>query len=169
IEDGERRLDTYSHVEHTVGYCHTDELFKYVLDDSSRGAFTGLVRVDEGAVKTEAYQSNRNIVGSGEARMYSKPQLEIYNDDVKCSHGTAIGRLDEMQLFYMRSRGLAEEEAKLLLKQAFLSDVIEKVRLSHLRERLTYLVERRFAGGEDACLSCKGQESCGEVDLNIEY
>lgn len=169
IEDGDRRLDTYSHVEHAVGHCHTDELFKYVLEGRSRGAFTGLVKVDEGAVKTEAYQSNRNIVGSDEARMYSKPQLEIYNDDVKCSHGTAIGRLDEMQLFYMRSRGLAEEEARLLLKQAFLSDVIDRIRLSHLRERLTYLVERRFARAGDSCVSCKGQESCGEIDLNLNY
>ncbi|MDE5774640.1 MAG: SufD family Fe-S cluster assembly protein, partial [Muribaculaceae bacterium] len=149
--------------EHKAGHCHTDELFKYVLDDRSRGAFTGMIRVDEGSAGTEAYQSNRNIVGSREARMYSKPQLEIYNDDVKCSHGSAIGRLDELQLFYMQTRGLPESEARLLLKQAFLSDVIERVRMSHLRERLTYLVERRFAGGDDSCAGCQSYSDCGST------
>lgn len=160
IEDKTRHLDTYSFVDHATGYCHTDELFKYVLDDEARGAFTGLVKVEEGAVKTEAYQSNRNIVGSDSARMMSKPQLEIYNDDVKCSHGTAIGRLDEMQLFYMRTRGIEEKDARLLLKQAFLNDVIDKVRLPQLRERLTHLVERRFTGEEASCASCASADDC---------
>lgn len=160
IEDDERQVDTYSHVEHAAGHCYTDELFKYVVDDRSKGCFTGLVKVDEGASGTEAYQSNRNLVGSDEARMYSKPQLEIYNDDVKCSHGSATGRLDELQLFYMRTRGLDEQEARLLLKQAFLSDVIDKVKMPHLRERLTYLVERRFAGGDASCAGCQSSEGC---------
>lgn len=156
IADADRQVDTYSNVEHAVGRCDTDELFKYILEDRALGAFTGLVKVDEGAVGTEAYQANRNIVGSDEARMFSKPQLEIYNDDVKCSHGTAIGRLDEMQLFYMRTRGLSEAEAKLLLKQAFLSDVIAKVRLEQLRDRLVHLVENRISGGCASCATCPG-------------
>ena len=129
IEDRDRHLDTYSRVEHKKGHCKTDELFKYVLDDNAVGAFTGLIKVEQGADKTEAYQNNRNIVGSDTARMYSKPQLEIYDDDVKCSHGTAIGQLDEMQVFYMRTRGLSEQTAKFLLKQAFMSDIIEGVSL----------------------------------------
>lgn len=154
IEDRQRRLDTYSYVNHAVGHCDTQELFKYVVDDEATGNFTGRIFVAEGAVKTNAEQANRNIVGSPSARMYSKPQLEIYNDDVKCSHGTAIGQLDEMQLFYMRTRGLDEATAKLLLKQAFMSDVIAGVRLKGLQERLHLLVEKRFAGESGSCADC---------------
>lgn len=154
IEDESRRLDTYSRISHEVGECNTDELFKYVVDDDALGAFSGLIYVAEGASKTEAYQANRNLVGSPEARMYSKPQLEIYNDDVKCSHGTAIGQLDEKQLFYMMTRGIAEDEARLILKQAFMADVIDGISLSPLRDRLKIMVERRFAGEKSACSSC---------------
>lgn len=154
IEDKSRTLETYSRVEHISKHCHTDELFKYVVDDDARGSFEGMVYVAPGAEKTEAYQSNRNIVGSERARMYSKPQLEIYNDDVKCSHGSAVGQLDAMQVFYMRTRGLSEQTARLLLKQAFMSDVIEGIRLEPLRERLRMMVERRFAGEEAGCRAC---------------
>ncbi len=154
IEDSSRRLDTYSKISHDVPDCKSDELFKYVVDDSAMGTFEGLIYVAEGACRTEAYQSNRNLVGSSEARMYSKPQLEIYNDDVKCSHGTAIGQLDEMQLYYMMTRGIPEEEARLILKQAFMADVIEGVSLQPLRDRLKLMVERRFAGEKSACASC---------------
>lgn len=154
IEDAERRLDTFSEIRHEAPACHTDELFKYVVDGRANGAFTGLIYVAPGAEKTEAYQSNRNLVGSAEARMFSKPQLEIYNDDVKCSHGSATGQLDELQLFYMRTRGIDESTARLLLKQAFMADVIDGVRLDALRERLTRLVERRFAGEAGSCAGC---------------
>ncbi len=155
IEDCKRHLDTYSRIEHRVKHCHTDELFKYVVDDEAVGAFAGLVHVLPGADKTEAYQSNRNIVGTDTARMFSKPQLEIYADDVKCSHGTAIGQLDEKQVFYMQTRGIPEATAKLLLKQAFMSDVIDCVRLDGLKDRLHMLVERRFAGGSANCNTCR--------------
>lgn len=157
IADGERRIDTYTKVDHDFGNCHTDELFKYSADDKAICAFTGLVRVDYGAEKTEAYQSNRNLIGSNEARIFSKPQLEIYNDDVKCSHGSATGQLDEMQLFYMQTRGLTEADAKLLLKQAFMADVIETVRIDGLKERLTHIVERRFAGEQAGCQDCSNR------------
>lgn len=154
IEDDNRRLDTYSRISHDVPECNTDELFKYVVDDDAMGAFAGLIYVAEGAVKTEAYQSNRNLVGSDRAKMHSKPQLEIYNDDVKCSHGTAIGQLDEKQLFYMMTRGISEQQARLMLKQAFMSDVIDGISLPPLRDRLKLMVERRFAGEQTACASC---------------
>ncbi|MDE7081384.1 MAG: Fe-S cluster assembly protein SufD [Muribaculaceae bacterium] len=157
IADRERMIDTYSHVDHQHGHCHTEELFKFSVDDKARCAFTGLVKVAHGAEKTEAYQSNRNLIGSHEARMHSKPQLEIYNDDVKCSHGSATGRLDEMQLFYMRTRGLDESEARLLLKQAFMADVIDKVAIPGLRERLIHMVERRFAGESAGCHDCHSE------------
>lgn len=166
IEDKKRHLDSYSKVDHLKKNCHTDELFKYVLDDESTGAFCGLVYVKQGADKTEAYQSNRNIVGSDKARMFSKPQLEIYDDDVKCSHGAATGQLDETQVFYMRTRGIPEYVAKLLLKQAFMADVIEGIRIPALKDRLQLLVERRFSGHSLNCASCRSacseekEESC---------
>lgn len=154
IEDKDRVLDNYSHIDHRSPRCHTDELFKYVVDDTSKGSFIGTIYVAPGAVETEAYQNNRNLVGSDGARMYSKPQLEIYNDDVKCSHGSATGQLDQLQIFYMRSRGLSEDEAKLLLKQAFMADVVDSVKIESLRDRLHLLVEKRFAGEEATCGEC---------------
>ena len=154
IADKERIIDTYSYVSHDMPHCNTEELFKFSVDDAARCAFTGMVKVATGAVGTEASQSNRNLIGSDEARMHSEPQLEIYNDDVKCSHGSATGRLDEMQLFYMRTRGLSEDEARLLLKQAFMSDVIDKVDVPGLRDRLTHMVQRRFAGESAGCHDC---------------
>lgn len=154
IEDNSRKVSTYSHISHLVPRCKSEELFKYTLDDEARGAFTGRIHVAPGAVKTEAYQSNRNLVGSVRAKMTSRPELEIYNDDVKCSHGTAIGQLDAGQLFYMRTRGLDEEQARMLLKQAFMADVIDKVRVGSLRDRLRMLVERRFSGETSACKTC---------------
>lgn len=160
IEDRKRHLDNYSRIEHSVADCTTDELFKYVVDDNATGAFAGLVLVKKGADRTEAYQSNRNLVGSDAARMYSKPQLEIYNDDVKCSHGTATGQLDGMQVFYMRTRGIPEAEARLLLKQAFMADVVEGIRLAPLRDRLHLLLERRFAGADPGCASCRTSGHC---------
>lgn len=155
IEDCCRQLDTYSIVEHTFPGCHTDELFKYVVEDEAVGTFSGLVKVYKGASKTEAFQTSRNIIGSDGARVYSKPTLEIYDDDVKCSHGSAIGQLDQKQIFYMRTRGLSEETAKFLLKQAFMVDVIDKISMPDFRMRLHSLVEKRFAGGERNCSSCK--------------
>lgn len=157
IADKDRVIDVYSRIDHETGHCKTDELFKFSVDDNARAGFTGLVRVAPHAEKTEAYQSNRNLIGSDDARMFSKPQLEIYNDDVKCSHGSATGRLDENQLFYMRTRGLAEEQAKLLLKQAFMADVVDKVEIPGLRERLTQMVERRFAGESAGCHDCNSE------------
>lgn len=154
IADGERVIDNFSKVKHDFGHCITDELFKYSVDGRARCSFTGLIRVAEGAEKSEAYQSNRNLIGSNEGRMFSKPQLEIYNDDVKCSHGSATGRLDEMQLFYMRTRGISEMTSRLLLKQAFMADVIDKVNIPGLKERLTLMVERRFAGEAAGCHDC---------------
>lgn len=155
IEDCCRQIDTYSVVKHSKPGCHTDELFKYVVDDEAMGAFSGLIKVNKGASKTEAYQSNRNIIGNDGARVYSKPTLEIYDDDVKCSHGSAIGQLDEKQIFYMRTRGLSENEARFLLKQAFMADVINRISLQDFKGRLHTLVEKRFAGESRGCTSCR--------------
>lgn len=164
IEDEDRHLDTYSLIRHNKPHCDSNELFKFLLDDKSSGVFSGRIYVAPHACGTSAYQSNRNIVGSAEARMYSKPQLEIYNDDVKCSHGTAIGQLDETQIFYMRARGLSEETARMLLKQAFMSDIIEGVRLQSLKDRLRMLVEKRLAGADASCSTCNAD--CHSVTIS---
>ena len=163
IEDRDRIVSTYTRIDHLVPNCKSNELFKFSIDDNASGAFTGRIYVAEGAVKTEAYQANRNLVGKPDAKMFSKPQLEIYNDDVKCSHGCAIGQLDPMQVFYMRTRGLTDEEARMLLRQAFMSDVIAAVDVPLLRDRLQRLTERRFAGLESACSGCYGR--CHEPEI----
>ena len=141
---------------HTAKGGHTDELFKYVLDDKAVGSFSGLIKVEPEADKTEAYQSNRNVLASTEARMFSKPQLLIDCDDVKCSHGSSIGQIDQNALFYMRSRGIHEHEARLMLMQAFMNDVIDGVRLESLKDRLRHLVGSHILGNSASCHDCAG-------------
>jgi Fe-S cluster assembly protein SufD len=124
------------------------------LDEEAIGAFSGRIIVAKDAQKTEAYQNNRNLLGSRNCRMFSKPQLEIYADDVKCSHGMTTGQLDETALFYMRSRGIPKEEAVLLLKFAFTNDVIQGIRIEGLRDRLKLLIDKRFRGELVKCQGC---------------
>ena len=155
ILDKEQHVDTYTHITHAVPRCKSNELFKNVLNDQAVGAFSGRILVKEGADKTEAYQSNRNLCATREARMYSKPQLEIYADDVKCSHGMTTGQLDEEAIFYMRSRGISLDEARMLLSVAFTSEVIDHVRVEALRDRLHRLVEKRFRGELAKCAGCR--------------
>lgn len=154
--------DNSSVVRHLAPHCGSRQLFKYVLDESSTGAFEGSILVTPHAPFTEAYQSNKNILASPEAKMHTRPQLEIYNDDVKCSHGATTGQLDQEALFYMRTRGIPEQEAKTMLMQAFMTDVIDTVRMEGLRDRLRHLVEKRFAGAEAMCGECKATCHKGE-------
>ena len=154
IQDQNQQVDTYTHITHASPRCRSTELFKNVLNDQAVGAFSGRITVREGAQKTEAFQTNRNMCMTHEARMYSKPQLEIYADDVKCSHGMTTGQLDEQALFYLQSRGISREEASMLLSVAFTSDVIDNVRLEPLKDRLHYLVEKRFRGELAQCAGC---------------
>ncbi|MDR0348457.1 MAG: Fe-S cluster assembly protein SufD [Tannerella sp.] len=155
ILDRQQQLDTYSHITHAAPDCTSVELFKNVLNNQSTGAFSGRISVEKDAQKTIAYQTNRNMCMTPEARMYSKPQLEIYADDVKCSHGMTTGQLDEQALFYMQSRGLSAEEARMMLSVAFTSDVIDYVRLNMLKTRLHRLVEKRFRGELARCADCR--------------
>ncbi len=155
IADKSQMVDTYTHIDHAVSHCQSNELFKYVLNDEARGAFSGRILVRHGAQKTEAYQSNKNLCASPQAKMYTKPQLEIYADDVKCSHGATVGQLNQTALFYMRSRGISEVEARMLLMFAFTNDVIEQVRLEALKDRLRQLVEKRFRGELAKCAGCQ--------------
>ena len=154
IASNRQHVDTRSFVSHNVPRCKSNQMFKYVLGDDAVGAFAGKVLVKEGCPRVEAYQGNRNLCTSPSARMYTKPQLEIYTDDVKASHGTTIGQLDQEALFYMRTRGVGLEEAQKLLMRAFMSDVIDGVRLEVLRDRLHFLVEKRFDGTLSACNAC---------------
>jgi len=144
IADREMHIDNNTSVNHRSGRCQSNQLFKYVLEDNADGAFEGSILVAPGAKFTEAYQSNRNILASKTARMHTKPQLEIYNDDVKCSHGATTGQLDENALFYMQARGIPRDEARTMLMQAFMVDVIDTVAIEGLRDRLRHLVENRF-------------------------
>ncbi len=154
VASAAQHIDNHTFISHNAPRCVSNEMFKYVLADHAIGAFAGKILVKENCPRTVAYQGNRNLVASASAKMYSKPQLEIYTDDVNCSHGSATGQLDEEALFYMRSRGISEAEARQLLMQAFMSDVIDAVRLPALKDRLHHLVEKRFRGQLATCGEC---------------
>lgn len=154
VVDNGQTGDNSAVVRHHAARCRSEQTFKYLVDRQGRGAFEGLICVDEGAVATEAFQNNRNMIADEGCRMHARPQLEIYCDDVKCSHGSATGQLDERALFYMRSRGIPETEARTMLMNAFMADVIDSVRLEPLRDRLRHIVERRLAGDNVHCQSC---------------
>lgn len=158
IGSDDMHIDNQSAVIHRAGRCRSNQIFKYVLDDRSTGAFEGSIVVAPGARFTEAYQSDRNLLASPDARMHTRPQLEIYNDDVKCSHGAATGRLDGEALFYMQTRGIPVAEARTMLMQAFLLDVVDTVDIPGVADRLRHLVERRFSDGA-SCEGCAGNKS----------
>lgn len=154
IGDGEQHTDNHTVVNHNVPNCVSKELFKYVLNDASKGAFSGRVFVAKDAQKTAAYQTNKNICVGKDAKMFTEPQLEIYADDVKCSHGASTGQMDETALFYLRSRGIPEAEAKMLLMFAFVNDVIENIRIDSLQDKIKLMVEKRFRGESSLCKGC---------------
>lgn len=154
IADGKQHVDNHTFIDHAVSDCTSHELYKYVLDDEAIGAFAGKVLVREGAQHTDSQQTNRNLCLTRSARMYTQPQLEIYADDVKCSHGATVGQLDEDALFYMQQRGISLSEARQLLMRAFVGEVIDGVRLEALRDRLHHLVEKRFRGELGKCGDC---------------
>ena len=155
IADKQQHVDNNTLITHKVPHCTSNELYKYVLDDKSTGAFAGRVLVEHGAQKTTSQMTNQNLTATKEARMYTQPMLEIYADDVKCAHGSTVGQLNNAALFYMRQRGISLKEAKLLLQNAFINEVIDKMQLEPLRDRLHYLVEKRFRGELNKCDGCK--------------
>lgn len=154
IADKNEWIDNHTFIDHKVPDCTSNELFKYVLDDRSVGAFAGKVLVREGAQHTSSRQVNRNLCVTKEAHMYTQPQLEIYADDVKCSHGATVGQMDEDALFYMQQRGISLKEARLLLMFAFVNEVIDNIRMDALKDRLHRLVEKRFRGELSKCQGC---------------
>lgn len=155
IADKTQRVDNNTLIDHQVPHCTSNELYKYVLDDDAVGAFAGRVLVRHDAQKTNSQETNNNLVAAKTARMYTQPELEIYADDVKCAHGCTVGQLNDAAMFYMRQRGISEKEAKLLLEFAFVNEVIDKMELAPLRERLHILVEKRFRGELNKCEGCR--------------
>ena len=155
IADKKQHVDNNTVIDHAVGHCTSHQLYKYVLDDESTGAFAGRILVRKDAQKTSSEETNRNLCCTKQARMWTQPMLEIYADDVKCSHGSTVGQLNDQALFYMRQRGISEKEAKTLLQQAFVYEVIDQIALTPLRDRLHYLVEKRFRGELSKCEGCK--------------
>jgi Fe-S cluster assembly protein SufD len=152
--DKNQHVDSFTLIEHASPQCTSNQLYKGVLDDTSTGAFNGKIHVYPDAQKTQAYQSNNNILLSDTATMNSKPQLEIYADDVKCSHGATVGQLDEDAMFYLQSRGIPKKESRLMLMSAFAGQVISTIRHPALRERITDLVSKRLRGELSRCNNC---------------
>lgn len=154
IGSGSQHIDNNTLIRHSAAHCTSNELYKYVVDDQAVGAFAGKILVEKDAQQTNSQETNNNLCASPSARMYSQPMLEIYADDVKCSHGSTTGVLDETALFYMRQRGIAEEEARMLLKNAFLGQVIDQIDYEPLRSRIFVKVEKRFLGEMEKCKTC---------------
>ena len=155
IADKRQHVDNNTLITHRAAHCASSELYKYVLDDHATGAFAGRVLVSPGAQQTVSQMTNQNLCTSREARMFTQPMLEIYADDVKCAHGSTVGQLNDQALFYMRQRGIPEKEARTLLAVAFVNQVIGQIALTPLRDRLHYLVEKRFRGELNKCEGCR--------------
>ena len=155
VADKRQHVDNNTLITHRVPHCTSRELYKYVLDDHAVGAFAGRVLVEHGAQQTVSQMTNQNLTSTDDARMYTQPMLEIYADDVKCAHGSTVGQLNDAALFYMRQRGLPLHEARILLQEAFVNEVIDTMQLSPLRDRLHYLVEKRFRGELNKCEGCR--------------
>ena len=154
IADGQQHVDNNTLIDHQVPRCSSNELYKYVVDDEAVGAFAGRILVREGAGQTYSQETNNNMCASDTARMYTQPMLEIYADDVKCAHGSTVGVMDESALFYMQQRGIPLETARTLLKNAFISQVVDELHWHGLRDRIHILAEKRLSK-EDRCGSCR--------------
>ncbi len=155
LTDKDQHCDTFTSIEHAQPGCHSNQIFKNVLDDSSTGAFTGRIHVMPGAKKTEAYQRNNSVLMTKAAKMNTKPQLVIDNDDVKCSHGATVGQINEEALFYLQTRGINEKEARLMLMFAFAHEVLANIRVEPLRQSIDGLVNKRLRGEVSRCHDCK--------------
>ena len=150
LADGIQHIDNQTSIEHIAPNCPSHEIYKGVLDGRSHGVFNGKVYVHPEAQKTDGKQSNNNLLLSATARVDTKPQLEIFADDVKCTHGATVGRLDEMAMFYLNSRGIGPEMARTLLTYAFAADVLETIELEPMKSELERMVLARFAGNGSA-------------------
>jgi len=144
LPKGEQLIDHHMVVNHNQPHCDSHEYFNGILDDSARAVFHGRIYVKKGADKTDAKQTNKNLLLSDNATVDTKPQLEIYADDVKCTHGATIGQMNQEQIFYLRARGLSDEEARRMLMHAFAGEIIERIDCEPAREELDRLIWNRL-------------------------
>lgn len=154
LSDKWQHVDNYVNIEHAFPNCTSNQLFKGVLDEMATGAFNGRIFVARDAQGTLAYQKNNSILLTDDAKMDTKPQLEIYADDVKCSHGATVGQLDDNALFYLQSRGIDKRQARLMLMFGFAHEVIQNIKVDALSERMDNLVMQRLKGELSRCASC---------------
>lgn len=154
LADKFQHVDNFVNIDHASPKCTSNQLFKGVLDDMATGVFNGRILVRQNAQKTLAYQKSNNILLTDDAKMDTKPQLEIFADDVKCSHGAAVGQINEEALFYLQSRGISKKEARLMLMFGFAHEVIQNIKIVPLRERMDNLVMQRLKGELSRCASC---------------
>ncbi len=171
LADAHQHVDSYVYVDHIAPDSSSSQMYKGIIDDSAKGIYNGHIRVRKDAQLTQAFQNNKNILLSEKATATSKPHLEIYADDVKCSHGSTVGQLDNDAMFYMRARGISEEKARTMLMYAFAVDVTGKISIPALRERIDHLIEKRLQGELSICdqcvLHCKDNNPINfEIDIN---
>jgi Fe-S cluster assembly protein SufD len=150
VAAGSQLIDNHTVIDHAVPHCASHELYKAILDGNSRGVFNGKIFVRQDAQKTDAKQTNKTLLLSDDATIDTKPQLEIFADDVKCTHGATVGQLDEDQVFYLRARGIGENEARDILTFAFASDVINRLHVDALRTQLDVMLRARLRQGRVA-------------------
>jgi Fe-S cluster assembly protein SufD len=158
--DKKQHVDNFTVIEHASPNCLSNQIYKNVLDDESTGAFAGRIHVARDAQQTNAFQRNNNVLLSDKARMQTKPQLIIDADDVKCSHGATVGQIDEDALFFLRARGIGEKDARMMLMNAFAHEVVQKISIEPLRERIDELIEKRLNGEISRCHDCSYNCNC---------
>jgi Fe-S cluster assembly protein SufD len=142
---GENQLvDHHTLVDHAVANCQSNEMYKGIFDDNAKGVFNGKVMVRPDSQKTNAFQSNNNLLLTDSASIDTKPQLEIYADDVACSHGCTVGQLDDDALFYLRSRGIPFKEAQAMLMYAFANDVLSNVKIPELKQKINRIIAEKL-------------------------
>ncbi len=167
LMDRKQHVDNHIFIDHAHGECTSNELFKGILDEHAHAVFNGHVLVRRDARKTDARQTNKNILLTDTARVNSKPFLEIYNDDVKCSHGSTTGQLDPESMFYLRQRGIGEESARMLLMFAFADEVVSKISIAPLRQRIEDMVKKRLQGELQICEQCVLH--CSTPDRPVDF
>ncbi len=158
--DRKQHVDNFTNIIHAKPHCESNQVYKNVLDDESTGAFSGQIHVVRDAQKTNAFQQNNNLLLTDGATMQTKPQLIIDADDVKCSHGATVGQIDEEALFYLRARGIDEDKARLMMMNAFAHEVVQKIKVKALRDRIDDLVEKRLNGEVARCHECAYNCDC---------
>ena len=154
LMDRSQHVDNQVFIDHASPNCFSNQLYKGILDDEARAVFSGRILVERDAQKTLAYQNNKNLLLTDEAKVNTQPHLEIYADDVKCSHGATVGQLDPDAMFYLRSRGIGEHAARQLLMLAFADEVVQKISIEPLRQRISNMVEKRLKGELSICDQC---------------